>query len=247
MKACALANQYWAKLCQKRLWATTVLHKRDDAVRLLDFLRTEVSHLRHYIYHVDFRSVGLKPAGQPWFHLLSSIYETLGRDPRPVLEMKMEGPINKGTGCLRSIHHGLPRVPPHFSWPISRLCLSDITFMKLTDAMHLIWEMRSLRQLACVRVDFGVLPTSLLRAAVCNKDRYIHRIEMSECRAGWAQAALWLAVRLRPKQFRFFTVEDLNGALTVAKAFEQGAVKTNCSLTISSVSLSTCSTLLTRS
>ncbi|KAJ3520250.1 hypothetical protein NM688_g9190 [Phlebia brevispora] len=114
LKACALVNHYWAKLCQKRLWATTVLHKRDDAVRLLDFLRTEVSHIRHYIYHVDFHSVGLKPAGQPWFHLLSSIYETLGRDPRPVLEMKMEGPINKGSGCLRSIHHGLPPRSPAF-------------------------------------------------------------------------------------------------------------------------------------
>lgn len=158
---CASVCHYWNEKCQKRLFQGPELKSREDALSLLEFMRTLTSAVSSLIWDVTIREAQAV-SGTPWLHLMSVIGDRAHKELHHYT-VKLKGPLPAGQR-MRSIHHRVPRsLPGHFSRHIEWLYLTDVHFKKLDDLMHLAGEMPDLDTLECKRVTWGSLPTALPR------------------------------------------------------------------------------------
>lgn len=193
---CALVCKYWAKHCQARIFRQITLRSLEDRNSLISFLESPVSHISHYLSEVV-APVEIRPPA-PWVHLLPSSFEgrKLFLEVEARLDLHNQPPPRTP---LRSIHHSVPRsLPSEFSSDIRYLCLSNTQFRRFTDFIHLLAELKNLRDLDCVSVSWPGDVPFLRRARTKPLHGSIQSVVTSGCSSDWA--AIYALIELRPPE-----------------------------------------------
>lgn len=220
---CALVCRYWAKKCQQMVLRRLVLRSREDAVLLLEHMKSPKSAITSFAQSLEV-PVAQKVSSMPWLYLVPDISDRAHMNYLSY-SVSLEGPLPPRQR-MRSIHHGLPRSYPRFSRRIVNLSLAGIHFEKLDDLIHLVWEMPHLVSLDCKRVTWGSLPTTVSRRKPKNIsvfDGQAPGVYLSQCSPCPLEASGWLCTSVWCKSHAFFSLDDLARFLALAQALEKGA------------------------
>ncbi len=141
----ALTCRYWATKCQPAIFEMIKLRSGKDVDALLSLMASPLSRVASYIktlvlYHDQ--------SNAPWLHLVALRLV-------PKLSLDTEDPIHlslTNVDGIRSIHDGLPRSHPSFSFHISDLWLSNARVNSIAALLHLVDEMPFWRHTETARV-----------------------------------------------------------------------------------------------
>lgn len=213
---CALVSKYWAPRCQASIFRCIKLRNAKDVRGLLTMLNRPGTAITQYIEHLKWASWASdifdlyapdetevpwqaqvsRNKETPWLHLLPLLYSKLPHCS-PNRHLQLSGPLPKGMRTIRTVHYSLPRTLPAYSTHINKLSLHDIVFACFSDLVHLLDELRNLRELYCSHVTWvsGVTPLRASRPRCSDLEcvELINVRSVEEC-------ALWLLFVYRAPQ-----------------------------------------------
>lgn len=206
---CALVNRYWAAFCQERIFRNIALRTHADLVQFVAFLECPVSRVRRYVCDVVV-AVEAHPKA-PWLHRLIDTNRKyrVGFEYHAELDgttaetattttTKQKSRKRSNRAPLRSIHHALPKtLPSSESSTIRMLDIKNTSFRSFADLVHLLTELRALRDIQLISVTWAGEPP-LPSAQSAPSKRWCQQIESVEargCTADWVAA--WMLVGLQ--------------------------------------------------
>ncbi|KAF7789266.1 hypothetical protein EIP86_000207 [Pleurotus ostreatoroseus] len=207
----ALVCRYWAEFCQDRIFHTLILRTHSDYKQFLAFLQCPLSRIHKYVSDVSVVVEDCPKA--PWLHRLSQISRTYriglleyhpkleGSQPNESTTAQANSTQKqkrKKRGPLRSIHHSLPKTfPSSESSHIMMLDIKNQSFRSLSDLVHLLTELRALRDIELDAVIWAGEP-ALPPAQAAPKKGYcseILSVKAHACSADWVAA--WMLAGLQ--------------------------------------------------
>lgn len=218
---CALVCSYWNEKCQPGVFNRLGLKSQEDALSLLEFMRTPTSAVSSLVERVSIHSRAV--SGTPWLHLRSTIGDLAHRKLEKYF-VRLSGPLPAGQR-MRSIHYRLPRsLPAHFSRDLFKVTFANVHFKTLDDLMHLAGELPDLSELECVRVTWESFPTALPRWRPRNDSQDKKILTMWNCGPRPVEAFIWLAASsMRPRARAFLSLDDLTRVASIARELHNGA------------------------
>lgn len=222
---CGQVCRYWARECRRELFDTVKLQGHEDVLYLLDLMKSPAGDVSRFLRHVETSSIQ-NVRRTPWMHILPLIGDCSMQPSHKIdFHVRLEGPLAPGQRSLRSIHYALPRVLPRFSRHIEWLDLKDLHFAKLSDLMHLLWEMPQVAFCRCTNVTWGSFPMMPFRRKPRCLDPAFAQTTLTldkRCGPSSVEAAVWLSTSLSVhKSDLVLSFDDITRMLTIARTIDK--------------------------
>lgn len=224
LMSCALVCRYWATWFLPQIFVQLSVHSRKCALQLQAYDRSPTCQF----FRVSRPDVSVQVNRLVELNYIHLIAPTRSEET----SLALNGPVPRGWKTIRSIHQALPQsIPRLFSSKITHLKLTDITFQRFADLVHLVCELPDLEFLHCKRVMWNSLPAaidSILRRRVLEGRDSLKSISMEESSAAWVQAAVHIYTHFLSSSIAFFPNNNLPAIASLAELLNHTNASPTC-------------------